>query len=298
MKVYAFLFFLFLTVGCSNNRATSAKMNNKASMASKQSNEQNDADSFFSDKDYIKDVVGAGLASVAFGSLLLHDTGGSFKTANEGWFEEKTSFGGMDKLGHAWYGASLADFFYERNKKSENNHHDAVLASGLSFGIMTLIEVADGFAANKTGFSNQDLIADAVGASISYLRNTNPKLKELVDFRLEYLPDYSLDNWETDTFYSDQKYLLALKLSGIDALKSSPLRYFEIHSGYYARGYSSEEQSMGVEKERNMYVGIGLSLSELFNIKKYNRKGSGNIYKSLLEHVQLPYTYVESAKKL
>ena len=131
---------------------------------------------------------------------------------------------------------------------------------------MTLVEVSDGFADNIVGFSAEDMVANAVGAGFSYLRNTRPNLKKLVDYRIEYLPNYTKDGWTIDTFYADQKYLLAWKLSGIDAFKNKPLRFFELHTGYYARGYSSKE--LGDEKQRNGYIGVGMNLSEAFGLGK------------------------------
>ena len=294
---------LFLTsfmVGCSGLSETkSSNWTSPASSNLSKPHKLQDTHTKFISNSYAKDVLIVGIASVGLGSLALHDTGSSFKTANERWFQEDTKFAGMDKLGHAWYGATIADYFYERNQDARaTTEKSAALASVLSLGIMSLIEVADGYAANSTGFSTNDLIADAVGAGFSYLRNTNPELKELVDFRMEYLPDLSVDEWKTETFYSDQKYVLAWKLAGIDKFKKSPLKFFEVHTGYYARGYSSNEAKLGVEKSRNGYVGIGLNLAEIFKVKKLNKRGESSFTSNLLEHFQVPYTYVESRSKL
>lgn len=283
-----------MVIGCSG-------LNQKTYLSQKSGVSSNveESQSTFISNDYAKDVLILGVASVGLGSFALHDTDSSFKTENERWFQEDTKYAGMDKFGHAWYGATIADYFYQRNQDARATpEKSAALASALSLGIMSLIEVADGYAANSTGFSANDLIADAVGAGFSYLRNTNPKLKDVVDFRMEYLPDLSLDGWKTETFYSDQKYLLAWKLAGIDKLKKSPLRFFEIHTGYYARGYSQKEAKLGVEKSRNGYVGLGINLAELFKVKKLDKNGDSSFSRNLLEHFQFPYTYVDSSKKL
>jgi len=45
----------------------------------------------------------------------------------------------------------------------------AALASTISFGIMSLVEVSDGFADTVVGFSHEDMVANAAGAAFSYL---------------------------------------------------------------------------------------------------------------------------------
>ncbi|MDH3195195.1 MAG: YfiM family protein [Hyphomicrobiales bacterium] len=239
------------------------------------------------------EATAVALASVVFGSLSLHDLEGSFKFTNEGWFGNSTKYAGVDKLGHAWYGAAVSDLLYERMRAKNGDSRSAALtAAGLSFAIMTLIEVGDGFAANATGFSWEDLVADAAGAAFSFIRNTNPEIRDVVDFRLEYLPDISLEDWNTGTFYSDQKYLLAWKLSGLKAFQSSPLRFLEVHTGYHTRGFSSLERKRGVRKERNLYVGLGLNLSEMLFRNRHGNSRLDGASRWVLEHVQVPYTYV------
>ncbi len=242
------------------------------------------------------EATAVALTSVLFGSLLLHDSDNSFKFTNEGWFGNDTKYAGVDKLGHAWYGAAISDLLYERIRAKNGHSRSAALtAAGLSFGIMTLIEVSDGFAANSTGFSPEDLAANAVGAAFSYFRNTIPEIRDVVDFRFEYLPDNSLVEWNTGTFYSDQKYLLAWKLSGFDAFQDSPLRFLELHTGYYARGFSSFEKNQGVRRERNLYVGVGLNLSELLFRNRNDKSRLEDTSRWVLEHVQVPYTYVSTS---
>lgn len=280
----------------SNNASTFEKESSEKLFLGSSDLGSSDLSSSYLGSRYTKDVLLLGIASVGLGSLALHDTDSSFKTSNERWFQEDTEYAGMDKLGHAWYSSLIADYFYEKHPYARATPKaSAALASAMSLGIMSLIEVADGYAASSTGFSNNDLIADALGAGFSYLRNTNPKIKEVVDFRIEYLPDLSLDDWKTETFYSDQKYVLAWKLSGIDLFKSSLMKYFEVHTGYYARGFSDKEAKQGRSKSRNGYIGLGINLSEVLKNTKMNDSDTVN---GLLGHVQFLYTYIESSKSL
>ena len=276
------LFPLLLLVGCSNN-AIISESGDKTAPSAKLSNSR-----------FIKEVLGIGAASVVLGSIAVGDNGSrDFHTTKEGWFEKDSKYAGMDKLGHVWYGSTVADYFFERNpNKTSQTKRSAAVASAISLGIMSMVEISDGFADTTVGFSHEDMVANAVGAGFSYLRNTRPSLKKLVDYRIEYLPNYSNSDFDIDTFYADQKYLLAWKLSGIDALKENPLRFFEIHTGYYARGYSSKE--VGDEKQRNGYIGIGVNFSEVFGLSKPKKSRPKQLAKFFFERIQLPKTSLVS----
>ena len=273
---------LLLIMGCSNTAIISEPEDKAASSAN------------LPNARFTKEVIGIGLATVVLGSIAVGDNGSrNFHSTKEGWFEKDSKYAGMDKLGHAWFGNTLADYFYHRNpNKTTQPKRSAGLASAISLGIMSLVEVSDGFADTQVGFSHEDMLANAVGAGFSYLRNTRPGLKNLVDFRIEYAPNYSDSDFEIDTFYADQKYLLAWKLSGINALKDNPLRFFELHTGYYARGYSSKE--VGDEKQRNGYIGVGVNLSEVFGLGGSKKSRPKKLFKYFFERVQLPKTSLVS----
>ena len=94
------------------------------------------------------------------------------------------------------------------------------------------------------------------------------------------------------TDYSHQRYLLALKLAGFGRLKDTPLRLVELHGGYYARGFTAEEEADGDPLRRRLFVGAGLNLAELLFPSRPG--GFGRAVKSVLEYVQLPYTAVHT----
>ncbi len=89
---------------------------------------------------------------------------------------------------------------------------------------------------------------------------------------------------DVTTDYDRHKYLLAFKLDGFDTFRDTPLRYLELHLGYYARGY---DQYDGLpwqvdERFRTVYVGVGLNvgrlLKPLWDTQRFN-------------YIQMPYTY-------
>ena len=135
-----------------------------------------------------------------------------FHFTDEGWFGNRTRALGMDKLGHALGTASIADgLAIGLRQKNQVQRSAAITGAIYGFGIMTLVEVADG--TSDYGFSPQDLAADALGATWSYLRNAYPRLRETIDLRVQFQPSHN-DAFRPWSDYSGQTYLLAVKMSG------------------------------------------------------------------------------------
>ncbi len=124
----------------------------------------------------------------AFGAALgfmTWDWGSSkeFKFHPEGWFGDKTGSGGMDKLGHAFSTYLVTELLTDRIVANGGGSGAAITAGLLSMGLMTAVEIVDGFAVDH-GFAHGDMVMNALGAGFSVLRSTIPGLKEKVDFRL------------------------------------------------------------------------------------------------------------------
>lgn len=233
-----------------------------------------------------------------------------FKFRSEGWFGKDTASAGMDKLGHAYTTYVLTEFFTDGIPQSApDDHSRSYTAAILAMGLMTYIEVFDGFSKDH-GFLNEDLAVDAAGAVFSIARRSVPGLREKLDFRLLYTPTRSAlrsfscfpaPHCDRDgqtvrtpiTDYSGQRYLFALKLSGFKRFRDTPLGLVEVHGGYYARGFTKEEEDRGDPLRRRLFTGVGLNVSELlFGGRRPG--GTGRAAKSALEYVQVPYTAVHS----
>ncbi len=210
----------------------------------------------------------------------------SFHFRSEDWFEEDSDTGGSDKTGHFYMTYLLSRMLSARMEDRGLSLEDASLAGSLSAMLaMTLLEVGD--ATSNYGFSKEDLLSDGLGALSAYLIRSNPKADDFLDIRLEYLPTSGyFDNPDTATDYSGMKHLIAFKLSGFESLKETPLRFLEIQAGYYTRGYRSYD--VDIAKSQQVYLGIGLNLSELANMSGIN------IFKNLFEFYQPGHTYVQS----
>ncbi|MEN8210438.1 MAG: DUF2279 domain-containing protein [Thermodesulfobacteriota bacterium] len=204
--------------------------------------------------------------------------------ADEGWFSMDTKEGGADKLGHFYLSYTLSHILaatYENWGYSQKK--SAMLGALSSFSIMNWMELGDSF--SDFGFSYEDFLMNSIGSIVGYFIYINPELSRKIDFRIEYKP--SFDQIDIFTDYERLKYIFALKLDGFDCVENKILKYLELHIGYYARGYSD-----GLNKERNIYIGIGINLSKIFNDFSMQKLSK------ITNYIQIPYTYTSFEKDL
>lgn len=219
----------------------------------------------------------------------------SFHFTNEGWFGEDTKYLGVDKLGHAYSGYLLTEYFTQRIAHSDTDRAGAALTGAvLGMGIQTYVEILDGFSDN--GFSGEDFVVDGIGVGFSVLRSHVPGLANKLDFRMEYVPSGNDGAFKPFHDYSGQKYLLALKLSGFENLEDTPLRFVELQAGYFARGFTDAEQERGDDIRREPYVAVAFNLQELLDGGPMRDTLPSEAARRALEYVQLPYTYVASTQ--
>lgn len=217
-----------------------------------------------------------------------------FRTVNEGWFGQDTYTGGADKLGHlysTYVGTRLLTNAFEW--AGHDRDSAAWLAAATTWGSMLAVEIGDGFSTHYR-FSKEDLIMNTLGSGLALLMEKNPELDALLDYRLMYWPSSAARRTGQVSPVSDhsgQTYLLAIKASGIPALrKIEPLRYFELALGYGTRGY---EPNVGEERSRNVYYGISLNVAEIIDATVFGeRKGSRTqkVGNGVLEVFQIPGT--------
>lgn len=198
--------------------------------------------------------------------------------SSEGWFGQESPEGGADKLGHMFttYATSqgvaslFEDWCFPRK--------DAALYGTLSsLAILSYMELGDAF--SSYGFSYEDFLANAIGGLAGYYRYRYPEWASKVDFRWEV--GLKPEQFDITTDYDNSKYLLALKLNGFSAFRDSFLRHFELHAGYYSRGYSDTDEP----DERNLYIAIGLNITDLFRRNGYDKTAT------FLNYYQPPFTY-------
>lgn len=199
---------------------------------------------------------------------------------SEGWFANETDNGGADKLGH-FYTAYLASHGLAYLYKSWcfSAEKAALYGSLSSFALLGYMELGDSF--SDYGFSKEDFWSNTLGSLAGYYLYTNPNISRKLDIRWEY--GFAPTGTDFTTDYENAKYLLAVKFNGFEATQSSFLKYFEIHMGYYTRGFHDPSRS----KERNLYFAIGINLSDLFTTRGYKKSAAFSKY------IQVPATYIE-----
>lgn len=236
-------------------------------------------------------ITALGLKSWNWGSS------NSFKISSEGWFGRGAGSGGADKIGHAFTNYAITNLLTERLIAQGREPAQAALTSVLITQALWLyVEVFDGYSKDH-GFAPEDVVMNLLGSGLAYARHVNPDLKGLVDFRMEYWPS-GYKGFRPLTDYSGQKFLLALKLSGFDALRNTPLRYLELQTGYYTRGFSKAEREDDLERTRHSFVGVGLNLSELlFGQRRSGDSGLRHAGQVFFEHIQIPHTAVRSERR-
>ena len=174
-------------------------------------------------------ITATGLTSWNWGSS------NSFNFNPEGWFGEDTGSGGADKLGHAFTSYALTNVVADRLIREGRSPERAALSAALTAqALMLYVEVFDGFS-DDHGFAREDVVVNLLGTGLAYARTVNPRLRDTLDFRMEYQSS-GYKGFRPFSDYSGQKFLLALKLSGFDAFKNTPLRYLELQTGVLHAG--------------------------------------------------------------
>lgn len=207
------------------------------------------------------------------------------RAKSEGWFGQNTKEGGADKLGHVFSTYATGQGISALLEHWCFTPEEAAWYGSLSsLAILGFMEVGDSF--SDYGFSYEDFIANAIGSMASYYRYRYPELARKIDLRWEF----GFDPGQTDilTDYENSKYLIALKLNGFDHFNKGLLKHVELHAGYYTRGYATAS----VSDERNLYMGIGLNLTDFFR-----RRDHRNVA-TFLNYYQPPGTYLSKERTL
>jgi Predicted periplasmic lipoprotein (DUF2279) len=198
---------------------------------------------------------------------------------SEGWFDNDVKEGGADKLGHLWSTYAFSEGLSNLYEGWGYNQEQAATYGALSsFAIMGFMEVGDSF--SNYGFSYEDMLMNTAGSVAGYLMYKYPEFARKVDLRWEYAPAFDRTDLFTD--YEHTKYLLALQLSGFDRLKDTPLQYLELQLGYYSRGFETRRP----DRERDIYVGVGVNLARVFE------KAGCERFCKVFHYYQPPHTYL------
>jgi hypothetical protein len=241
------------------------------------------------------------ISSVVLGTTLYgattwwEDSSSEFRVRHEGWFGADTPNGGADKLGHAYSFYVSTRLLRNGFEWAGHNRRNAAQLAGMTSAALSVgVEIMDGFT-EKYGFSTEDMIMNLSGIGVGIFLDSYPQWDDLFDIRLKYWPSDDarrLNDYDPLADYSGQTYLLITKASGVPLLRKLPfLRYLELAVGYGTRGYQPTDGTDTQLKERNLYYGVSLNMSQLFNdwvFKKHSR--TQKVTDNVLEYLQMPGT--------
>ncbi|QNE33429.1 DUF2279 domain-containing protein [Sphingomonas sp. NBWT7] len=214
----------------------------------------------------------------------------SFRFQDEGLFGKNTGSLGIDKLAHSYNTYLISEILYRRmERKTGGGAASAVTAAVLGSGLQIYGEIYDGVHAGS-GFSVADVGFNLAGAAFSVARNTVPGLKAKLDFRIMIVPNDDFYTRSGKKHFEQQHFLLALKLAGFDALRATPLRFFELHAGYHAKDFTIPDRLAGVTPKRLPFVGVGFNFAEL--LFKGREGWLSKAARTGLQYYQIPYTAV------
>lgn len=211
----------------------------------------------------------------------------SFKFNDEGWFGMDTGSGGIDKLGHMYSSYLIAEAISNGLSRENTPEFAATYSALWASSLMLYVEVFDGYSADH-GFSYEDVILNSTGVAFSYLRTRYPRVKELLDYRLDYQPSEGMKGFHPVTDYSGMRYLLAVKAAGVPALRDTPLKYLELNLGYMARGFKASDAPYIPERTSELFVGISFNLDELLFKPFADQLGRVGKYASTVSHYYQP----------
>jgi hypothetical protein len=212
-------------------------------------------------------------------------------THKEGWFGKSTGSVGVDKLAHAYSAYVLSELYYYRLKRKTGEAPNiALTAALLGSATMLYTELWDSIEPSA-GWSWEDVAMNTGGALFSVLRNSVPGLDKKLDFRVMIVPNSDVFTASGKRHFEQQRHFLALKFSGFKAFENGPLRFLELHAGYYGKDFTLRERAEGVEPKRRIFVGFGINLRELFF--KNSRSRIGRAAGEVLDYWQPPYTAVQ-----
>ncbi len=224
---------------------------------------------------------------------------------DEGLFGPDTYAGGNDKLGHAWGN-------YIINRWTANvlatggwgPGERSLISTSTTMAFFTMIELKDGYH-KGFGFSWWDMAANTVGNGLAVAMNLSPRLDDMFDFKVYYLPTRSylrsltqrgvVDAGED---YSGQLFTLTYHLTSSDAVKRAPalqwLRFLDVYLGFQSKNYLPKPVSPNTDRLQELSFGVALNVQHLLDVAyDWYERPRGHVHSSLrffLEGFGIPYT--------
>lgn len=195
---------------------------------------------------------------------------------DEGFFGSDTYAGGADKWGHFW-GAYVVQRIIANALQagSWDRWSSNAMAAGAILAYLTFIEFKDAYHVGY-GFSVGDMIFNILGTALGMAMDAHPRLDQMFDFRLEYLP--SREYWKSLTEqgivnagedYSGQTYLVAFHLASLPSLRRNDawglLRMLDLTLAYHTDNYLPEPLDPRARRTRELSLGVALNVQYMID---------------------------------
>ncbi len=240
-----------------------------------------------------------------------------FEFSHESYFGLETYAGGADKLGHAWANLVLGRVSSRLLRRGGwDQTTAAVLGGSLAWTLFLFVEYKDGFVYR---FSPGDEVMNTAGAVMAVLLETQPRLDDLLDFRVAYAPsDEYLGLWRGEYHgtkkgnslniaedYSGQTYFLALHLGAVPRPRSTPravataLDYLDLGVAFEARKFKPDAPPDAIPTQK-LFVGVTVNLQRVFDRALTGQRGRGarvgrQVAHGVFEVMSPPYTILPVA---
>jgi len=234
------------------------------------------------------ETIGLGAYMATINTAKLVNKSGSFSFKSEGWFSKSSNTVGIDKLTHAFNTYLITEILQDRIERKIGDQPAGRIAAGaVAGGLMFLAEISDGFE-ETGGFSSEDIVMNLGGAGFSVLRRSVPGLRDKLDYRMMIVPNSDIYTFKGRRHFRQLRYNFSVQLAGFDWLKETPWRFVELHTGYYATGFTAEEEARGDPVRRRFYAGVGLNVGQLL-FGRAPKTRATKIGQGALRYLQLPY---------
>src|SRR5690606_35021408 len=151
----------------------------------------------------------------------------------------------------------------------------AIISTAGTMAFFTMIELKDGYH-KGFGFSWWDMLFNAAGNAAAVAAIVSPRLDEMFDFKVYYLPtrsylksltQHGVVNAGED--YSGQTFTFAYHLTSIDAVKRQPslqfLRFVDLTLGFGTRNYLPEPEGSSTPRMQEVTFGMALNVQHILD---------------------------------
>jgi hypothetical protein len=221
--------------------------------------------------------------------------------ADEGWFGPDTYAGGADKLGHGF-----SNYAFVRGSigllelGGWDRRTSAIVSAGLTTSYFLMVELKDGLHEGY-GFSVGDLIMNLGGTALGVAMAYAPRLDELADVRLRYVPtgefvdEVRAHGVNVAEDYSGMTFQAVFHPGAV--WDPRWMKWTDLVVGFESRGYLPVPTDPMQPREQRLYVGVAVNVQHALDQlwAGDDRPLGRRVVRGVSELFALPYTTVPLA---